>query len=99
MAKVNVKLFGVLRMGTGLAQADIDVTTVAEIFDVLNKQIAEQYPEKKALAEAMGKTLPQPDILSFKDAIIYVNEERCPKKKRVLADGDKIMLLSPASGG
>lgn len=99
MAKVNVKLFGVLRMGTGLAQADIEVNTVAEIFDVLNKLIAEQYPEKKAQAEAQGKTLPQPDILSFKDAVVYINEERCPKKKRVLADGDKVMLLSPASGG
>lgn len=99
MAKVNVKLFGVLRMGTGLAQADIEVNTVAEIFDVLNNLIAEQYPAKKAQAEAQGKQLPQPDILSFKDAIVYINEERCPKKKRALADGDRIMLLSPASGG
>ena len=99
MAKINVKLFGVLRMGTGLAEADIDVKTVSDIFDELNRMIAAQYPAKKAQAAAKGKALPQPDILSFKDAIVYINEKRCPKKNKELADGDKIMLLSPASGG
>lgn len=99
MAHVNVKLFGVLRLDSGLAQADLDAATVGALFDALNASIAAQYPAKKAAAEAAGKTLPAPEPLSFKDAIVYINEVRCTKIKHNLADGDRVMLLSPASGG
>ena len=37
--------------------------------------------------------------LAFKDALVYINGERCPKKNRPLKDGDEIWLLSPAAGG
>ena len=37
--------------------------------------------------------------LQFGDAIVYVNGERCMRKKKKLNDGDEIWLLSPAAGG
>lgn len=100
MADVSVKLFGVLRLGSGIAQENIDVEKVSDIFDVLNRQIDKQYAEKcRTASENSEKAPPAPDKLSFKDAIIYVNGDRTPKKSKKLTDGDEVWLMSPASGG
>ena len=39
------------------------------------------------------------DKLQFKDAVVYVNGERCLRKGKKLSDGDEVWLLSPAAGG
>ncbi|MCQ2463846.1 MAG: MoaD/ThiS family protein [Clostridia bacterium] len=95
MSKVNVKLFGVLRMDTHLAEETIDIAKVSDIFDSLNKRVDAVYAEnKKANPE-----LEHPAKLSVKDAIVYINGERCSSKRRALNTGDEVWLLSPASGG
>lgn len=95
MAKVTVKLFGVLRMDTHLAEEVLDIVTVADIFDSLNRRVESVYRENKA----KNAQLPKPASLSFADAVVFINGERCAKKRRKLQDGDEIWLLSPASGG
>lgn len=95
MAKIRVRLFGVFRMDTHLSDETIEAETLADIFDVLNKLAGERFDEKKKL----NPDLERPNPISLKDALVYVNGERCRKKKQKLEDGDEIMLLSPASGG
>ena len=95
MAKVTVKLFGVLKVDTRLGASEIDVDTVDGIFGVLNTKVDEIF-------EARVKENPRlvhPDKLDFKDALVFINGERCSKKKTKLNEGDEIWLLSPASGG
>ena len=87
MAEVTIRLFGVLRVDTRLACETVRAEKLGEIFPLLNE---------KAVKDA-SKEHPAP--LSFNDAIIYINGERCSKKNRRLKDGDEIWLLSPASGG
>ena len=95
MAKVTVKLFGVLRTDTRLAKEELDIEKLSDIFDVLNRKVDEVYAANKANDPSLEK----PDKLSFKDAIVYINGERCAKKSRKLNDSDEVWLLSPASGG
>ena len=95
MAKVTVKLFGVLRMDTKLKAEEINIYKVEDIFDSLNLIVDERFEENKK----SNPLLPHPDKLSFKDAVIFINGERCAKKSKKLSDGDEVWLLSPASGG
>jgi len=95
MAKVTVKLFGVLRVDTHIANEEIEVNRVEDIFGILNKRVDEIFLENKK----SNTKLVHPDLLSFDDAIVYVNGDRVPKKKTALSDGDEVWLLSPASGG
>lgn len=95
MAKVRVKLFGVLRVDTHLANEQIEAEKLLDIFDLLNRKVDENYAER--LKE--DARLEHPEPLSFKDALVYVNGERCTRKNKALQDGDEIWLLSPASGG
>ena len=95
MAKVLVKLFGVFRMDTHIPEIGLDVEKVGEIFPLLNEKSMTLYQERKSSDPA----LPPPDAFAFKDAIVYVNGERCPRKGKRLENGDEVWLLSPASGG
>ena len=95
MAKIKVRLFGVFRMDTHLSDENIEAEKVIDIFDKLNVLAGEKFSEKKKDNPA----LTQPEPIAFQDAIVYINGERCPKKKRKLENGDEIWLLSPASGG
>ena len=95
MADVTVKLFGVLRVDTHLACEQVNAERLGDIFELLNKRVDEVYAENKKI----HPMLVHPPALSFKDAIVYINGERCSKKNRKLSDGEEIWLLSPASGG
>ncbi len=95
MAKVTVKLFGVLRVDTKLGASQIDADTVDNIFGILNTKVDEIFAERVK----EEPRLVHPDALSFKDALVFINGERCSKKKKKLNDGDEVWLLSPASGG
>lgn len=95
MAKVTIKLFGVLRIDTRIAVEQLEIEKVSEIFDVLNKRAEEVFANNKAENPATER----PALLSFKDAVVFINGERCPKKGKKLNDNDEVWLLSPASGG
>lgn len=95
MASITIKLFGVFRTDTKIACETINADKVIDIFDVLNLRVDEVYRHN---LEA-DPTLEKPDPIAFKDAIVYIDGERCPKKSRKLNDGEEIWIMSPASGG
>ena len=95
MARVTVKLFGVLRVDTHLAKEEIDADKLEEIFDLLNRKVDGIYQEHKK----NNSSLKAPDKLSFKDAVVFVNGKRVAGKHYRLKDGEEIWLMSPASGG
>lgn len=95
MAEVTIKLFGVLRVDTHLACENVQADKLEDIFALLNQKVDAIYEENKQ----SNPSLVHPAPLSFKDAIVYINGERCSKKNRQLKEADEIWLLSPASGG
>lgn len=95
MTKIKVKLFGVLRVDTHLAEEIIEADKVSDIFIILNERVDRVYAENRKA----DPSLVHPDTLSFKDAIVYINGERCSSKKAKLSEGDEVWLMSPASGG
>ncbi len=95
MARVTVKLFGVLRVDTHLANEELMADRLQDIFVFLNRKVDRIYEENKK----KDPYLDHPAPLSFDDAIVYINGKRCSKKNRKLNDGEEIWLLSPASGG
>ena len=46
MAKVTVKLFGVLRVDTGLATSEVSANKLGDIFKFVNEEITEIYEER-----------------------------------------------------
>ena len=95
MAEVTIKLFGVLRVDTHLACETVRAERLSDIFALLNEKVDAIYEQNVK----NDPSLKHPDPLSFKDAIVYINGERCSKKTRRLEGGEEIWLLSPASGG
>ena len=83
MAKVTVKLFGVYRVDTHIANTEMQVETLADVLKTLNE-----------IAVGENKS-----SIAFTDATVFINGEHCKKKKKKLSDGDEIWLLSPSSGG
>lgn len=108
---VKVKIFGVLRTTIGLGYLELDAKNVLDVFTEISKIMETRYYEEQKKLEEMKndpnvKNIkpknpalePQKEI-TFSDAIVYVNGERCMKKKMKISDGDEIWLLSPAAGG
>ena len=84
MAKVKVKLFGVYRVDTRIAETEIEAEKLRDVFNALHEKIGGAQMDSG---------------LQFKDAVVYINGEPCAKKSKKLNEGDELWLLSPASGG
>ena len=84
MAQIKVKLFGVFRVDTHVAETEIEAEKLKDVFGALNDKLGNVQMDSG---------------LEFKDALVYINGEPCAKKGRKLNDGDELWLLSPASGG
>lgn len=108
---VKVKIFGVIRSTTGFSILDLEVKNVLGVFQEISKLMEKGYYEDLKKLEEMkndpnvkyikprNAALEPHKELSFGDAIVYVNGERCMRKGRKLKDGDEVWLLSPAAGG
>ncbi len=83
MAKVKVKLFGVYRVDTHIAETELEAEKMADVLEGLNKIATGEHKSS----------------IAFSDATVFINGEHCKKKRQKLSDGDEIWLLSPASGG
>ena len=107
----KVKIFGVLRTTIGFGYLEVNAATVNGVFEEISKIMRKGYYEDLKKQEEDRNN---PDIkyvkqrnealnphksLEFKDAIVYVNGERCMRKGKKITDGDEIWLLSPAAGG
>ena len=95
MADVTVKLFGVFRTDTNISSTVIGAQKVIDIFPVLNGKVEENFLEKKKLNPSLEK----PEPIQYKDAVVYINGEKCTKKNRELHSGEEVWIMSPASGG
>ena len=81
---VNVEFFGLYRLSYGIQQCSLESKNVKELF----KKLYEMNPVYT--------------VKELKNAIIYVNDVNFIKLKKYrtkLADGDKVLIMSPASGG
>ena len=99
---VKVKIFGVLRATIGLPYLETEAATVAGVFDNISKIMKQRYEDDLKAAhedEERSVALTPHESLSFGDAIVYVDGERCMKKKMKLKGTEEIWLLSPAAGG
>ena len=83
---VKVKIFGLLRMDTGLKELELEAQTVRAL-----------YPQILAAAKSANPTtkVKRKDI---DGCIIMINGVQS-KKSSPLADGDTVMLMSPVCGG
>ena len=108
---VKVKIFGVIRSTTGFGYLEVNASNVQEIFDEISELMKKGYyedlkkederkndPKLKYWPERNAALKPHKE-LTFGDAVVYVNGERCMRKGKKLSDGDEVWLLSTASGG
>ena len=95
MADVTIKLFGVYRTDTQISTTKIEAGKITDVFSAINKMAEEKFAEK----QKENPELVKPDEIKFKDAVVYVNGEKCTKKGRALHSNDEICIMSPASGG
>ena len=83
---VHVKLFGLLRLDTGLKELTAEAVAVGDLYPIL-------------LAEA--KRVKPSTTITAKDVdgcVILINGKQGKKSSR-LKDGDEVLLMSPVCGG
>ena len=99
---VKIKIFGVLRTTIGLGYLELSAKSVSDVFAEISKTMEKRYIEKQNEPDDGKKINPALEphkAISFGDAIVFVNGERCMRKRMKLSEGDEIWLLSPAAGG
>ena len=83
---VHVKLFGLLRLDTGLKTLDAEAESVGTLYPALLAAAKRARPDTRITAA---------DI----DGCIVVVNGRQSKKTARLSDGDEVWLMSPVCGG
>lgn len=83
---VHVKLFGLLRLDTGLKELDAEASSVRELYPVLLAEAKRAKP---------STTVSAADI---DGCIVMINGKQGKKSSR-LRDGDEVQLMSPVCGG
>lgn len=83
---VRVKLFGLLRLDTGLKTIEADVKSVKELYPMLLNEAKRIKPDTTINSKAI-------------DGCIIIVNGNPAKKNTKLCDGDEIMLMSPVCGG
>ena len=83
---VQVKLFGLFRLDTGLKELKADAGTVKELYPILLEAAKKANPATKITAAEID------------GCIAVVNGKQC-KKSAKLTDGDEVWLMSPVCGG
>ena len=83
---VHVKVFGLLRLDTGIKEMDAEASRVRDLYPLLLAEAKRLKPETKVTAK---------DI----DGCIVVVNDKQTGKHASLKDGDTVMLMSPVCGG
>ena len=83
---VNVKLFGLFRLDTGLKELNVDAVYVKDLYPILLEEAKKLNPKTKITAKDID------------GCIVVVNGVQTNKKAK-LKDGDEVMLMSPVCGG
>ncbi len=83
---VNVKLFGLFRLDTGIKELTADVPDVKSLYPILLREAKKLNPRTKVKAADID------------GCIVLVNGKQMTKRARLKA-GDEVMLMSPVCGG
>ena len=83
---VQVKLFGLFRLDTGLKELSAEAGTVKELYPILLEEAKKAKPDTKITAADID------------GCIVVINGKQC-KKSAKLNDGDTVWLMSPVCGG
>lgn len=83
---VHVKLFGLLRLDTGLKELDANADSVRELYPILLSEARRANP---------STTVSAADI----DGCIIMINGKQGKKNSHLRSGDEVLLMSPVCGG
>ena len=83
---VHVKLFGLLRLDTGLKELDAEAATVGELYPILLREAKRRKPATTVTAWDVD------------GCVILINGKQGKKSSR-LRDGDEVLLMSPVCGG
>ena len=83
---VQIKLFGLIRLDTGLKELRADVSSVKEIYPLLLREAKRANPSTTVSAKDID------------GCIVLVNNVQTNKHAK-LKDGDTVMLMSPVCGG
>ena len=83
---VKVKLFGLLRMDTGLKELNLEASSVRDLYPQILAQAMLAHPGTRVSARDID------------GCIIMINGVQ-GKKSSTLCDGDTVMLMSPVCGG
>lgn len=82
---VNVKLFGALRLRSGLKEYQLEAKNLNELYSKLAEISA-------------GLGMEPVTVKDLRACIVMINGKQC-RPHHPLADGDNVVLLTPASGG
>ena len=83
---VHVKLFGLLRLDTGLKELKANAKSVKDLYPLILQEAKKLNPSTTVTARDID------------GCIVVVNNVQCSKHTR-LKDGDVVMLMSPVCGG
>lgn len=83
---VNVKVFGLLRLDTGIRELEAEASRVSDLYPIL----LEEAKRKKSGTKVSAKDI---------DGCIVVVNGTQTTKHCALKDGDTVMLMSPVCGG
>ena len=83
---VRIKLFGLLRLDTGLKALEAEAKSVKELYPILLAEAKRARPDTRITAA---------DI----DGCIVVINGKQARKSSPLKDGDQVSLMSPVCGG
>ena len=83
---VHVKLFGLLRLDTGLKELDAEAAAVRDLYPILLAEAKRAKPSTKITAKDVD------------GCVVLINGKQGKKSSR-LKDGDQVMLMSPVCGG
>ena len=82
---VTVKLFGALRLRSGLKEYQLEARDLSELYAQLAK-----------ISDGIG--MEPVTVKDLRTCIVMINGKQCGPHHS-LADGDTVVLLTPASGG
>ena len=83
---MHVKLFGLLRLDTGLKELDAEAATVGDLYPILLAEAKRRQPATRVTAR---------DV----DGCVILINGRQGKRSSRLQDGDQVQLMSPVCGG
>ena len=83
---VHVKLFGLLRLDTGLKELTAEAAVVGDLYPILLAEAKRVKPSTKVTAKDVD------------GCVILINGKQGKKSSR-LKDGDEVLLMIPVCGG